>query len=81
MDEPLISPSKSVPELTFRAIVIAIILAVILAASNAYLALKIGTTIAASIPASVLALGILRFFKNSNVLDFFKQKTAYEILA
>ena len=69
MDEPLISPSKSVPELTFRAIVIAIILAVILAASNAYLALKIGTTIAASIPASVLALGILRFFKNSNVLE------------
>lgn len=69
MDEPLIPASKSVPELTFRAIVIAIILAVILAASNAYLALKIGTTIAASIPASILALGILRFFKNSNVLE------------
>lgn len=69
MDEPLIPPTKSVPELTFRAIVIAILLAVLLAASNAYLALKIGTTIAASIPASVLALGILRFFKNSNILE------------
>lgn len=69
MDEPLIPASKNLPELTFRAIVIAILLAIILAASNAYLALKIGTTIAASIPASVLALGILRFFKNSNVLE------------
>lgn len=69
MEEPLIPASQTLPELTFRAVVIAILLAIILAASNAYLALKIGTTIAASIPASVLALGILRFFKNSNVLE------------
>lgn len=68
-DKPLIPPSTRLPELTFKAIVIAIILAVILAASNAYLALKIGVTISASIPASVLALGILRFFKKSNVLE------------
>ncbi len=67
--EPLIPASTKLPELTFKAIIIAIILAVVLAASNAYLALKIGTTISASIPASVLALGILRFFKRSNVLE------------
>lgn len=67
--DPLIPASKTLPELTFRAIVISIILAVVLAAANAYLALKIGTTISASIPASVLALGILRFWRNSNVLE------------
>lgn len=68
-NEPLIPASTYLPELTFKAIVIGFILALILAASNAYLALKIGTTISASIPASVLALGILRFFKHSNVLE------------
>lgn len=67
--EPLISADTHLPELTFKAIIIAIILAVLLAAANTYLALKIGSTISASIPASVLAIGILRFFKNHNVLE------------
>ena len=68
-DKPLIPASESLPELTFKVIILSLILAAFLAASNAYLALKIGTTISASIPASVLAIGILRFFKNSNVLE------------
>jgi len=67
--EPLIPASINLPEMTFKVIIISIILAAILAASDAYLALKIGTTIAASIPAAVLAMGILRFFKKSNVLE------------
>ncbi len=68
-DQPLIPASKSLPELTLKVFILSIILAVILAASNAYLALKIGTTISASIPASVLAIAVLRFFKKSNVLE------------
>ena len=68
-DGPLIPASQKLPELTFKVFVLSIILAAFLAASNCYLALKIGTTISASIPASVMALGILRFFKNSNVLE------------
>lgn len=67
--QPLIPASSNLPEMTFKVIVFSIILAAVLAASDAYLALKIGTTIAASIPAAVLAMGILRFFKNSNVLE------------
>lgn len=67
--QPLIPASVKLPELTIKVIIFSIILAVILAASDAYLALKIGTTIAASIPAAVLAMGILRFFKQSNVLE------------
>lgn len=68
-NQPLISPSESLPELTIKVFVFSVILAAFLAASNAYLALKIGTTISASIPASVLAISVLRLFKNSNVLE------------
>jgi putative OPT family oligopeptide transporter len=67
--EPLIPASTQLPEFTFKSVLLSIILAIILSAANAYLALKIGTTVSASIPASVLAIGILRFFKNSNVLE------------
>lgn len=56
-------------ELTFRGIVLGIILAVVLAASNTYLALKIGMLTSASIPAAVIAMGILRYFKDYNILE------------
>ncbi|MDO8955199.1 MAG: oligopeptide transporter, OPT family [Gammaproteobacteria bacterium] len=54
-------------EITLRGIVLSIILAVILAASNTYLALKIGILTSASIPAAVIAMGVLRFFKGSTI--------------
>ena len=56
-------------EITVRAVILAILLAVILAAANAYLGLKVGITISASIPAAILSMGILRFFKNSSILE------------
>jgi len=68
-NEPVIPASVSLPELTFKVIILSLILAAVMSAANAYLALKIGQTISASIPASVLAIGILRFFKGSNVLE------------
>lgn len=68
-DAPLIPASVRLPEITFKVIILSIILAAVMSAANAYLALKIGMTISASIPASVLAIGVLRFFKNSNVLE------------
>lgn len=74
--EPLIPASTILPEFTLKSVLLSIILAVILSAANAYLALKIGNTISASIPASVLAIGILRFFKRSNVLESNMVQTA-----
>lgn len=68
-DEPLISAKTILPEITLKAIILAIILTVILGASDAYLALKIGSTVAASIPAAVIAMGVFRLFKKSNVLE------------
>lgn len=67
--EPLIPAKTNLPEITIKVVIYSVFFAIVLAASNIYLALKIGTTISASIPASVLALGILRFYKNSNVLE------------
>lgn len=56
-------------ELTLRSIVLAIILTILLAISNAYLALKLGILISASIPAAIISMSVLRLFKNSNILE------------
>ncbi len=56
-------------ELTIKAIVIGLFLAVLLGGANIYLGLKIGNTISASIPASILAMGVLKMFKNYSVLE------------
>ena len=60
---------KSSLELTFKAIIIGIFLAILLCGANLYLGLKIGTTISASIPASIISLGILRMFKKYSILE------------
>ncbi len=67
--QPVIPAQTKLPEITFRGVVLAILLAMILAASNTYLALKVGILTSASIPAAILSMGILRFFKGSNILE------------
>ncbi len=52
-------------ELTFRAIFLGIILAVVLGAANAYLGLKAGMTVAATFPAAVISMAVLRIFKGT----------------
>ena len=56
-------------EITIRAILISILLTVILAAANTYLALKIGILPSASIPAAIISMSILRFFKNYSIFE------------
>jgi putative OPT family oligopeptide transporter len=68
-EPPLIPSSQSLPEITFKAVVIGIILTIVLAAANAYLGLKVGQTISASIPAAIISMSVLRFFRRSNVLE------------
>ena len=55
--------------MTLRSIVLGILLSVILGAANAYLGLFAGMTISASIPAAVLSMGILSFFKDSSIKE------------
>ncbi len=69
MNQPYIPAHAKLPEITVRVIILAIILALILGASNTYLALKIGFLTSASIPAAVISMGILRLFKNANILE------------
>lgn len=58
--KPFISHDTVLPELTGTSIILGIILAVIFGAANAYLGLKVGMTISASIPAAVMSMGIIR---------------------
>ena len=60
---------NSLPEITFKAIVLGVLLSAVLAGANAYLGLFAGMTVSASIPAAVISMGVLRFFKNSNILE------------
>lgn len=67
---PFIPADKAMPEITIVSMVMGIIFAMLFAAANTYLGLKVGMTIAAGIPASVLATGILKgLFKRNNVLE------------
>jgi len=60
---------RPLPEITPKAIVLGILLSMILAGANAYLGLFAGMTVSASIPAAVISMGVLRLFRNSNILE------------
>ncbi len=64
-----VRPEEKIAELTIRSVILAIFLTVLLALSNAYLALKLGILTSASIPAAIISMGILRFFKNPTILE------------
>lgn len=59
----------SLPELTFRGLLLGSILTIIFTASNVYLGLKVGLTFSSSIPAVVISMAVLSLFKNSNILE------------
>jgi putative OPT family oligopeptide transporter len=65
----LLMSSSAVPQLTFRAVLLAIVLAMILAAANTYLGLFAGMTIASAIPAAVVSMGVLRLFGGGHILE------------
>src|ERR1700694_5824283 len=62
---PYVPETMEMKELTFRAIFLGLILTVVLGAANAYLGLRAGITIAATYPAAVIAMAVLRAWKGS----------------
>ncbi len=56
-------------ELTLRAIILGIFFSILLSGANTYLGLFAGMTVSASIPAAIMSISILRFFKNSTILE------------
>ncbi len=69
MKNNLLDPYANYPELTFRGIILGALITVIFTASNVYLGLKVGLTFASSIPAAVISMAILKFAKDSNILE------------
>ncbi|MBN1504591.1 MAG: oligopeptide transporter, OPT family [Candidatus Eisenbacteria bacterium] len=57
---PYFPPSARVPEFTLRALILGAVIGVVFGAANAFLGLKTGTTVSASIPAAVISMAILR---------------------
>ena len=64
--QPYIPASKVTPELTVTSIIMGILLSVIFGAANAYLGLRVGMTVSASIPAAVIAMGVIRVVMRKN---------------
>ena len=64
--KPYIPAEKITPELTVTSIVMGALLAVIFGAANAYLGLRVGMTVSASIPAAVIAMGVIRVIMRKN---------------
>src|SRR5512147_877159 len=62
---PYVPPSVQMTEFTLRAIILGLLMTGVLGAANAYLGLKAGMTIAATYPAAVIGMSILRIFKGS----------------
>ncbi|MBQ4155902.1 MAG: oligopeptide transporter, OPT family [Clostridia bacterium] len=64
--QPYIPAGKITPELTVTSIVMGIILSVVFGAANAYLGLRVGMTVSASIPAAVISMGVIRILMRKN---------------
>lgn len=64
--QPYIAADKITPELTVTSVIMGILLAVVFGAANAYLGLRVGMTVSASIPAAVIAMGVIRIIMRKN---------------
>lgn len=68
--KPYLPADKIVPEFTFTAVFLGILMAIIFGGANAYLGLRVGMTVSASIPAAVISMGIIRFIlKRNSILE------------
>ena len=63
--KPFVPPTMEMQEFTLRAVLIGLVMTVVLGAANAYLGLKAGQTIAATYPAAVISMAILRVRRGS----------------
>ncbi len=64
--KPYIPAEKVTPEITITSIIMGIILSVVFGAANAYLGLRVGMTVSASIPAAVISMGVIRVLMRKN---------------
>ena len=68
--KPFVPAEKTLPEFTATSIILGILLAVLFGGANAYLGLRVGMTVSASIPAAVMSMGVIRvILKKDSVLE------------
>ena len=68
--KPYIPAEKSLPEFTATSVILGILLAVLFGGANAYLGLRVGMTVSASMPAAVISMGVIRvILKKDSVLE------------
>ena len=68
--QPFVPADKVVPEFTVFSVVLGMLLAVIFGGANAYLGLRVGMTVSASIPAAVISMGVIRkILKRDSILE------------
>ena len=66
--KPYISADRTLHEMTPLSIIVGIILAIVFGAANAYLGLRVGMTVSASIPAAVLGMGVCRLCRKKDTI-------------
>jgi len=68
--KPFVPDNKVIPEFTVTSIILGVLLAILFGGANAYLGLRVGMTVSASIPAAVISMGVIRFIlKKSSILE------------
>lgn len=68
--KPYIPADKITPEFTVTSVIMGMLLAVVFGAANAYLGLRVGMTVSASIPAAVISMGVIRvIMKKDSILE------------
>ena len=68
--KPYVPAEKVTPEMTVTSVIMGVILAVVFGAANAYLGLRVGMTVSASIPAAVISMGVIRvIMKKNSILE------------
>ena len=68
--QPYIPADKVMPEFTVVSVILGAILAILFGGANAYLGLRVGMTVSASIPAAVISMGVIRkVLKRDSILE------------
>lgn len=67
--EPMTPASATMREFTLRGVLLGAVITILFTAANVYAGLKVGLTFATSIPAAVVSMAILRFFRGANILE------------
>ena len=75
-NDPYVPASKSMPELTVRAVLLGVVMAIVLGAANAYLGMKVGMTVAAVFPAAVVSMAALRLVRGTILEENVARTTA-----